>query len=50
MALLAPGALVVLSGMLPGHANAALATYRAQGLFLQRRIDLAGWASLRLRR
>jgi ribosomal protein L11 methyltransferase len=46
VALLAPGARVVLSGMLAGHANAALAAYRAHGLLLQRRIDLDGWVTL----
>lgn len=48
--LAAPGARIVLSGLLPGHANAALAIYRAQGLVLVRRIQLEGWATLVLRR
>ena len=48
--LLAPGACVVLSGLLPGHANAALAIYRAQGLILERRIQREGWITLVLRR
>jgi SAM-dependent methyltransferase len=48
--LLAPGARVVLSGLLPGHANAALAAYRAQRLFLVRRIELEGWVTLVLAR
>jgi len=48
--LLAPGARIVLSGLLPGHANAALAIYRAQGLILERRIQREGWATLVLRR
>ncbi len=48
--LAAPGARIVLSGLLPGHANAALAIYRAQGLMLERRIQLEGWATLVLRR
>jgi ribosomal protein L11 methyltransferase len=48
--LAAPGARVVLSGLLPAHANAALAAYRAQGLFLERRIPLDGWVTLVLRR
>ena len=42
-ALAAPGALVVLSGLLPSQANAALAAYRAHGLVLERRIPLDGW-------
>jgi ribosomal protein L11 methyltransferase len=41
---------VVLSGLLPTHANAALAAYRSQGLALERRIDLDGWTTLLLRR
>ncbi len=48
--LLAPGARIVLSGLLPGHANAAIAVYRAQGLTLERRIQREGWATLVLRR
>lgn len=48
--LAAPGARVVLSGLLPSHANAALAAYRAQGLVLERRIPLDGWMTLVLRR
>src|SRR5262245_19669409 len=48
--LAAPGAYIVLSGLLPGHANAVLATYGAQGLTLERRILLEGWVTLVLRR
>jgi ribosomal protein L11 methyltransferase len=48
--LAAPGARIVLSGLLPGHASAALAIYRAQGLMLERRIQLEGWTTLVLRR
>jgi ribosomal protein L11 methyltransferase len=48
--LAAPGAHIVLSGLLPGHANAVLAIYRAQGLMLERRIPLDGWVTLVLRR
>lgn len=44
------GAAVVLSGLLPSHANAALAIYRAQGLTLSRRIVLDGWVTLLLTR
>jgi ribosomal protein L11 methyltransferase len=44
--LTAPGARVVLSGLLPAHAHAALAAYRAQHLFLERRLDLDGWVTL----
>ncbi len=41
---------IVLSGLLPGHANAVLAIYRAQGFVLARRIALNGWVTLVLRR
>jgi len=44
--LCARGAHVVLSGLLPAQANAALALYRSQGLILERRIVLEGWATL----
>jgi ribosomal protein L11 methyltransferase len=44
--LAAPGAHVVLSGLLPAHANAVLSIYRAQGLTLERRIALDGWVTL----
>jgi ribosomal protein L11 methyltransferase len=48
--LTAANAHVVLSGLLPAHANAALAAYRMQGLVLERRIDQEGWTTLVLRR
>ena len=48
--LAAPGAQIVLSGLLPGHANSVLAIYRAQGLALERRITLDGWVTLVMRR
>jgi ribosomal protein L11 methyltransferase len=48
--LTAPSGRVVLSGLLPSHANAALAAYRAQGLILEKRIPLDGWMTLILRR
>jgi len=48
--LAAPGARVVLSGLLPAHANAALALYRAQGLTLERRFPVDGWMTLVLKR
>jgi ribosomal protein L11 methyltransferase len=44
--LAAPGARIVLSGLLPVQADAALAAYRAQGLVLERRLLLDGWATL----
>lgn len=46
---LMPNAHVVLSGLLPRHANAALAAYRMQGLALERRIVLDGWVTLVMR-
>jgi len=42
----APGACVVLSGLLPAQANGVIAIYQAQGLALTRRIVLAGWVTL----
>ena len=42
--LTAPGTRIVLSGLLPVQANAALAAYRACAL--ERRIDLDGWTTL----
>ena len=48
--LLAPGAHVVLSGLLNNQAQAALIAYRAQGLMLERRIVLDEWTTLVLRR
>jgi ribosomal protein L11 methyltransferase len=46
---LAPRATVILSGLLPAQANGVIAAYRANGLVLQRRIELEGWTSLMLR-
>ena len=46
----APNARIVLSGLLRGEANAALAAYRAQGLILEHSIPLDGWVTLVLRR
>ena len=48
--LAAHNARIVLSGLLPAHANAALAHYAAQGFRLERRIPLDGWMTLVLRR
>jgi ribosomal protein L11 methyltransferase len=48
--LTAPGARIVLSGLLPSHANAALAIYHAQGLVLEKRITLDGWVTLVMHR
>ncbi|HEX9070961.1 MAG TPA: 50S ribosomal protein L11 methyltransferase, partial [Pseudolabrys sp.] len=46
----APGARIVLSGLLPSHANSVLSIYRAQGLTLERRVSLEGWVTLVMRR
>ncbi len=48
--LAAPHARIVLSGLLPAHANAVQAIYRTQGLVTERRILLEGWVTLVLRR
>jgi ribosomal protein L11 methyltransferase len=45
----APRAHLVLSGLLPSHANAVLAIHRAQGFVLERRILLDGWVTLVLK-
>ncbi len=45
-----PGTRLVLSGLLPAHANAVLAIYRAQGFFLTCRLVRDGWVTLVLRR
>jgi ribosomal protein L11 methyltransferase len=47
---ISPGGRVVLSGLLPAHAVAALSAYRLHGLRLERRFDLDGWTTLVLRR
>lgn len=44
--LLAPGATVILSGLLPEHMRGVVAAYRNQGLRLIRRQQLDGWATL----
>jgi ribosomal protein L11 methyltransferase len=49
-ALLAPRAMVVLSGLMPAQANAALANWRAQGLVLRRREMIENWTTLTLTR
>lgn len=48
--LIAPGGHIVLSGLLPAHAMAALSVYGVQRLRLERRIDLEGWVTLVMRR
>ena len=48
--LLAPGGVAVLSGLLPGQANAVIAACRAQSLSLERRMVLGNWVTLVMRR
>ncbi|HLX14624.1 MAG TPA: 50S ribosomal protein L11 methyltransferase [Bradyrhizobium sp.] len=43
---LAPGALVILSGLLAPQAGAVISAYRARGLVLRRHIRIEGWSSL----
>jgi ribosomal protein L11 methyltransferase len=47
---LAPGALVILSGLLTHQAPAVIAAYRARGLVPLRHLRIEGWSSLLLRR
>jgi ribosomal protein L11 methyltransferase len=49
-ALLAPGGRLILSGLLPAHAQGVIAAYRRQGLRLQARLTLDGWVTLTMRR
>jgi ribosomal protein L11 methyltransferase len=48
--LIAPGGCIILSGLLRTDAPAALSAYGAQGLRLERRIDLEGWSTLVMRK
>jgi len=48
--LVAPNGYIVLSGLLAAQAPAALASYRARGLVLARRIPIEGWMTLVLGR
>ena len=50
MPLLAPGATLVLSGLLPHQRERVVAAYRAQRLHLERATIVDGWAILTLRR
>lgn len=47
---LAPEAFVILSGLLPSQAGGVVASYRAHGLKLVRRLQLDGWTSLLMQR
>ncbi|MGB3865299.1 MAG: 50S ribosomal protein L11 methyltransferase [Xanthobacteraceae bacterium] len=47
---LAPGGLTILSGLLPQHTHGVIASYRAVGLVLVRRLQIDGWCSLLMKR
>ncbi|MGJ4994230.1 50S ribosomal protein L11 methyltransferase [Bradyrhizobium sp. HKCCYLS3077] len=47
---LAPGAFVILSGLLTPQARAVAAAYRARGLVPMRHLKIEGWSSLLLRK
>jgi ribosomal protein L11 methyltransferase len=49
-AVMSPDGDAILSGLLLADVPGVLASWRAQGFYLVERIDLEGWASLRLRR
>ncbi len=49
-AVMGPDGEAIVSGLLLADVPGVLASWRAQGFFLAERIDLEGWASLRLRR
>ena len=49
-AVIAPDGEAIVSGLLGADVPGVLAAWRAQGFFLAARIDLEGWASLRLTR
>ncbi len=47
---LAPSGFVILSGLLPAHTRGVVASYRAAGLELVRRLQVDGWCSLLMQR
>ncbi len=47
---LAPDGLVILSGLLPQHSRGVIASYRAVGLVLVRRLEIDGWCSLLMKK
>ena len=49
-AVTAPDGEAIISGLLLADVPGVLASWRVQGFYLAERIDLEGWASLRLRR
>ncbi|MDP3547339.1 MAG: 50S ribosomal protein L11 methyltransferase [Phreatobacter sp.] len=48
--LVAPGGTVVLSGIIPPHANLVVSAYRDRGLTLVMREEIEGWVTLTMRR
>ncbi|WP_296572529.1 50S ribosomal protein L11 methyltransferase [Phreatobacter sp.] len=48
--LVAPGGTVVLSGIIPPHANLVVSAYRDRGLRLVMREEIEGWVTLTMRR
>lgn len=48
--LVAPGAHIILSGLIAGDVAGVIASYGAQGIAFSRRIDIDGWATLLMRR
>ena len=48
--LVAPGGTVVLSGIIPPHANLVISAYRDRGLRLVMREEIEGWVTLTMRR
>lgn len=48
--LVAPGGTVVLSGIIPPHANMVISAYRTRGLRLVMREEIEGWVTLTMRR
>ena len=47
---LAPGGLVILSGLLSSQAPSVIAAYRARGFVLKKHLRIEGWSSLLLRK
>jgi ribosomal protein L11 methyltransferase len=47
---LAPGGLLILSGLLPHQAASVVATYRSVGVVLVRRLRIDGWIALLMHR
>ncbi|MBL8570375.1 MAG: 50S ribosomal protein L11 methyltransferase [Phreatobacter sp.] len=48
--LVAPGGTVILSGIIPPHANLVISAYRSRGLRLVMREEIEGWVTLTMRR